>query len=44
VRTVREILIKEQQQMSLETKLGSFFKPALLSSKTNTTSESSMDE
>lgn len=44
VRTVREILIKEQQQMSLQTKLGSFFKPGLLSSKRNTTSESFVDE
>jgi hypothetical protein len=29
-RTVREILIKEQQQRSVQTKLDSFFKPALL--------------
>jgi transposase len=34
LRTVREILIKEQQQMSVQAKLDSFFKPALLSSKT----------
>jgi hypothetical protein len=40
LRTVREILIKEQQQ----TKLDSFFKPALLRSKTSTTSEPSIDE
>jgi hypothetical protein len=44
MRTVREILIEEQPQMSLQTKLGSFYKPALLSSKTKTTSESSVDE
>jgi hypothetical protein len=30
LRTVREILIKEQQQRSVQTKLDSFFKPALL--------------
>jgi hypothetical protein len=44
LRTVREILIKEQQQRSLQEKLDSFFKPALLRSKTSTTSESSIDE
>jgi hypothetical protein len=44
LRTVREILIKEQQQRSVQTKLNSFFKPALLRSKTSTTSESSIDE
>jgi hypothetical protein len=43
-RTVREILIKEQQQRSVQTKLDSFSKPALLRSKTSTTSESSTDE
>jgi hypothetical protein len=36
--TVREILIKEQQQRSVHTKLDSFFNPALLRSKTGTTS------
>jgi hypothetical protein len=41
---VREILIKEQQQRSVQTELDSFFKPALLCSKTSTTSESSIDE
>jgi hypothetical protein len=30
LRTVREILIKEEQQRSVQTKLDSFFKPALL--------------
>jgi hypothetical protein len=44
LRTVREILIKGQQQRSVQTTLGSFFKPALLRSKTSTTSESSIDE
>jgi hypothetical protein len=44
LRTVREILIKEQQQRSVQTKLDSFFKPALLLSKTHTTSGSSIDE
>jgi hypothetical protein len=44
LRTVREILIKEQQQRSVHTKLDSFFKPALLRSKTSTTSASSIDE
>jgi hypothetical protein len=44
IRTVREILIKEQQQRSVQTKLDSFFKPALLRSETSTTSESSIDE
>jgi hypothetical protein len=44
LRTVREILIKEQQQRSVQTKLDSFFKPALLRSKTSTTSESSINE
>jgi hypothetical protein len=44
LRTVREILIKEQQQRSLQTKLDSFFKSALLLSKTHTTSKSSIDE
>jgi hypothetical protein len=40
----REILIKEQQQRSVQTKPDSFFKPALLRSKTSTTSESTIDE
>jgi N-glycosylase/DNA lyase len=44
LRTVRKILIKEQQQRSVQTKLDSFFKPALLRSKTSTTSEPSIDE
>jgi hypothetical protein len=44
LRTVREILIKEQQQRFVQTKLDSFFKPALLRSKTSTTSVSSIDE
>jgi hypothetical protein len=44
LRTVREILIKEQQQRSVQTKLDSFFKHALLRSETSTTSESSIDE
>jgi hypothetical protein len=44
LRTLREILIKEQQQRSVQTKLDSFFKPALLRSETSTTSESSIDE
>jgi hypothetical protein len=44
LRTMREILIKEQQQRSVQTKFDSFFKPALLRSKTSTTSESSIDE
>jgi hypothetical protein len=41
---VREILIKEQQQRSVQTKLWQFFKPALIHSETGTTSESSIDE
>jgi hypothetical protein len=44
LRTVREILIEEQQQMSVQTKCDSFLKPALLCSKTSKTSESSIDE
>jgi hypothetical protein len=44
LRTVREILIKEQQQRSVQTKLDSFFKRALLRLKTSTTLESSIDE
>jgi hypothetical protein len=44
LRTVRKILIKEQQQRSVQAKLDSFFKPALLRSKVRTTSESSIDE
>jgi hypothetical protein len=43
-RTVREVLIKEQQQSSVQTKLDSFFKPALLRSKTSATAESYIDE
>jgi hypothetical protein len=42
LRNVREILIKEQQQRSVQTKLDSFFKSALLRSKTSKTSESSI--
>ena len=38
--TVREILIKGQQQRSVHTKLDGFLKPALLRSKTSTTSTS----
>jgi len=41
---LREILIKERQQRSVQTKLESFFKLALLRSKTSTISESSIDE
>jgi hypothetical protein len=44
LRNVREILIKEKQQRSVQTKLDTFFKPALLCSKTSTTSESSIIE
>jgi transposase len=44
LRTVREILIEEQQQMSVQTKCNSFLKPALLCSKASKTSESSVDE
>jgi hypothetical protein len=44
LRTVREILIKEQQQRCVQTKLDSFLKPAVLRSKTSTTSASSIDE
>jgi hypothetical protein len=44
LRTVREILTKEQQQRSVQTKLDSFFKSALLRSKTSTTSEYSISE
>jgi hypothetical protein len=44
LRSLREILIKEQQQRSVQTKLNSFSKPALLRSKTSTTSESSINE
>jgi hypothetical protein len=36
--------MKEQQQMSVQTKLESLFNPALLRSKTSTTSEFSIDE
>jgi hypothetical protein len=43
LRTAREILIKEQKQRSVQTELDSFFKSALLRSKTCTT-ESSIDE
>ena len=42
--TVREILIKGQQQMSVHAKLDGFLKRALLRSKTVTTSDSSADE
>jgi hypothetical protein len=44
LRTVREIIINEQQQRSVQKKLDNFFKPALLGSKTSTTSESSINE
>jgi hypothetical protein len=44
LRTVREILIKERQQRSVQTKLDTFFKHALLRSKPSTTSESSINE
>jgi hypothetical protein len=44
LRTVREILIKEQQQRFVRTEVDSFFKPALLHLKTSTTSEPSIDE
>jgi len=44
LRTVREILIKEQEQRSVQTKLESFFKLTLLRWTTSTTSESSIDE
>jgi hypothetical protein len=44
LRTVRDILIEEERQRSVETKLDSFFKPALLLSRTSTTSESSIGE
>jgi hypothetical protein len=44
LRTVREVLIKKQQQRSVQTKLDGSFKPALLRSKTSTNSESSIDE
>jgi hypothetical protein len=43
LRNVREILIKEQQARSVQAKLDGFCKPALLRSKTSTTSESSID-
>jgi hypothetical protein len=43
LRTVREIPIKEQQQRSVQTKLDSFFKPALLHLKKSTTFEPSTD-
>jgi hypothetical protein len=42
--TVREVLIKGQQQRSVHTNLDGFLKPALLCSKRSTTSESSADE
>jgi len=42
--TVREILIRGQQQRSVHTILDGFLKPALLRSKTSTTSGSSADE
>jgi arginine deiminase len=44
LRNVRKVLIKEQQQRSIQTTLDSFFKPALIHSKTSTTSESSINE
>jgi len=44
LRTVREILIKEQQQRSVQTELNSFFKPALFCSKTSATAGSSINE
>jgi hypothetical protein len=44
LRTVREILIKEEQLMSIHINLDSSFKPALLRSKTSTTFESSIYE
>jgi hypothetical protein len=44
LRSVREILIKEQEQRSVQKKLDSFFKSALLRSKASTVSESSIDE
>jgi vacuolar-type H+-ATPase subunit I/STV1 len=44
LRTVREILNIEQKQRSVQTKLDSFLKPALLRSKSSTTSKSSIDE
>jgi hypothetical protein len=44
LRNVREILIKDQQQRSVQTKRDSFFKPALLRSKTSIISGSSIDE
>jgi hypothetical protein len=44
LRNVMEILIKEQQQRSVQTKLDSFFKPPLLRSKTSTTSDFSINE
>jgi hypothetical protein len=44
LRTVREILIKKQQQRSVQTKPDSFFQPTLLRSNTSTTSESSINE
>jgi vacuolar-type H+-ATPase subunit I/STV1 len=42
--TVKEITFKEQQQRSVQTKMHSFFKPALLRSKTSKISESSINE
>jgi hypothetical protein len=35
---------RQMSHLSIQTKLDSFFKPALLHSKTSTTSESSVDE
>jgi hypothetical protein len=43
LRIVKNILVKEQQQRSVQTKFDSFFKPALLHSKTSTTSKSSIE-
>jgi hypothetical protein len=41
---VREIVIKEQQQRFVQTEHDSFFKPALLRSKTSKISETSIYE
>jgi hypothetical protein len=44
--TLKDIwhLRREMSHLSVQTKLDSFYKPALLRSKTSTTSESSIDE
>jgi hypothetical protein len=44
LKAVRKIIITKQQQRFVQTKLDSFFKPALLHSKTSTISESSINE